>query len=108
MLPNNVKWRIHLIGQMDTDFSMKKNKAISSIENTIKKIHIQKNMHSIYKQDYYKDKQEKIYDLFIEYIVPVMDNHDHPALIEKWKKHIDADDYETNKNQDVKLPSIKS
>ena len=33
-----------------------KNKSISSVANTIKNIYIQKNMHLIYKQDFYKDK----------------------------------------------------
>ena len=47
MLPNDVKLRIDLIDQMDTDFIMAKNKAISSVANTIKKLHIQKNMHLI-------------------------------------------------------------
>ena len=35
-LPNDVKLRINLIDQMDTDFFMSKNKAISSVANTIK------------------------------------------------------------------------
>ena len=36
-----------------------------------------------------------------------MKNIDHPALIEEWKKNIDAAAYEKNINQDVKIPSIK-
>ena len=58
MLPNDVKLRINVIDQLDTDFFMAKNKAISSVANTIKKLHIQKNMHLFYKQDVYKDKQK--------------------------------------------------
>ena len=58
VLPNDVKLRINLINQMDTDFIMAKNKAIYAVANTIKKLHIQKNMHLIYKQDFYKDKQK--------------------------------------------------
>ena len=82
MLPNDVIFRNNMIDQMDIIFFMAKNKAISSVANTIKKLHIQKNMHLIYKQDYYKDKQEEIYDLFIEYLVLVMEDIDHPALVE--------------------------
>ena len=48
--------------------------ALSSVENIIKTFHIQKNMHFIYKQYLYKDKQEKIDDHFIEYLVPIMEN----------------------------------
>ena len=56
MLPNDVKLRINVIDQLDTYFLMAKNKAIYSVVNNIKKLHIQKNMHLIYKQDLYKDK----------------------------------------------------
>ena len=86
MSPNDVIPRINLIDQMDTYFVMEKYKAISSVVNTIKKLHIQKNMHLIYKQDIYKDKQGEIYDLFIEYLVPIMENIDHPVFNEEWKK----------------------
>ena len=46
-------------------------------------------MHTIYKQDFYKNTEKEIYDLFFEYLVPVMDDIDHPALIWEWK-NIDA------------------
>ena len=59
-----------------------------------KKLHIQKNMHFIYKQYYYEDKLKEIYDIFIEYLVPIIDNIDHPALIEERKRNIDASSYE--------------
>ena len=36
-----------------------------------------------------------------------MDDIYHPALIEEWKQNLDADDYEKNLNQYVKIPSIK-
>ena len=35
-----------------------------------------------YKQDFYKNNEKEIYDLFIEYLVPVTDDIDHPDLIE--------------------------
>ena len=54
-LPNDLKLIINLINKMYTDFFMAKNKAIPSVANTIKKLHIQKNIHLIYKQDYYED-----------------------------------------------------
>ena len=78
MLPNDLKLRINVIDQLkQSNFS---------VANTIKKLHIQKNMHLINKQDFYKDKQKEIYTLFIEELVPVMDNLDHPPSIEEWKK----------------------
>ena len=60
---------------------MAKNTPISSAENTINKLHIQSNLHLMYQQGFYKDKQKKLYDLFIEYLVPVTDDLDNPALI---------------------------
>ena len=71
-----------MIDKMNTYFFMAKKKSFSSVKNTIKKLHIQKNMNLIYKQDYYEDKLKEIDDLFIEYLVPIMDDLDHTALIE--------------------------
>ena len=42
MIPNDMKLRINVIDQLDTYFVMAKNKAIYSVANTIKKLHIQK------------------------------------------------------------------
>ena len=46
------------------------------------RLHIQKNIHMTYKQDFYKNKYKEIYDLFLEYLVPFMDDLEHLALIE--------------------------
>ena len=43
-------------------------------------------MHLIYKQDYYEDKIKEIDEIFIDYLVPIMDDIDHPALIEERKQ----------------------
>ena len=83
---------------------MVKNKVIYAVANTIKKLHIQKKMHIIYKQDLYKNKEKEMYDLFLEYLVSVTENLDHPALIEEWRQNIDATTYEKYLYKDVKLP----
>ena len=54
----SMKLRINLINQLDTYYAVVKNKAISALANTIKQLHIQKNMHIIYKQDFYKNKEK--------------------------------------------------
>ena len=59
-------------------------------------------MHIIYKQDFCNTKES-----FLGYLVLVMDDLDHTAFIEEWKKYIDAAAYEKNLYKDVKLPSIK-
>ena len=45
---------------------MAKNTAIYLIANTIKKFHIQSNLHLIYKQNLYYDKKDEINTLFDE------------------------------------------
>ena len=60
MLSNDVKLRINLIDQIDTDVF----KEIFSVANTIRKLYIQKHMHLIYQQDFYKDIQKELGDLF--------------------------------------------
>ena len=64
-------------------------------------------MHIIYKQDFYNNKESEIYDLFVEYLVPIMENIDHPELIEELKQNLDAAAYEKNLYKYVKLPSTK-
>ena len=62
LLPNDVKLKINLTDQLDKDYVMVKNKSISAVANTIKKLRIQKNMHMTYKKDFYKNKEKEIYD----------------------------------------------
>ena len=54
MIPNEVKLRIHAIEQLYKYFFMTKNKAVSSVANTIKKFYIQYDLHFIYKQMFIK------------------------------------------------------
>ena len=81
ILPNDVKLRINVIDQLDTYFFMVKNKAVSSVANIIKNVHIQKNMYLIYKQDLYKGRKKEIGEIFIGYLVPIMENLDRPDLV---------------------------
>ena len=48
MLPNDVKLIINVIDKLDTDFVGAKNKSISSVANTIIKLHIFLNMQFYY------------------------------------------------------------
>ena len=70
MLPNDAKLRNHLIDKLESDFVLKKNTAISSVENTIKNLYIQKNMHLLYQQDLYKNKQKEIYEILLNILFP--------------------------------------
>ena len=53
ILPNDVKLRIHVIDQLEIDLFVAKNTAISSVVNTIKKLHIQYNLHFIFQKYFY-------------------------------------------------------
>ena len=108
MLPNDVKLRINVIDQLDIDFVMKENKENFSVANTIKQFRNQKNMHLIYKEDLYKDKQREIDEFFIGHLVPIMDDIDIPVLIEEHNQNIDAAVYEKNIFQDLKKPLIRN
>ena len=73
---------INLFDKLNTDYVMIKNEALSAIANTIKPLHIYKNMHMTYTQDFYKTKQSEIDDFVLEYRVLVKKDLEHPALIE--------------------------
>ena len=89
-----MKLKINLVNQLDTDYVVVKKKAISAVANTIKQLHIQTDIHMIYKKYLYNNKEKKIYNLFLECLVPVMGDLDHPAFIEEWEKNLDTTDYE--------------
>ena len=50
LIPNDVILRINMVDQLKTDYVMVKNEALSAVANTIKQLHIQKNMHMTYKK----------------------------------------------------------
>ena len=60
-----------------------------------------------YKKDFYKTKQSEIDDLFLEYLVSVMKDLEHPAFMEEFIQNLDAAAYENNLHKDEKLPSTK-
>ena len=49
----------------------------------MKKLHIQSNLHLIYKQKLYHYKHDKINELFDEYHIPLLNYIHHLALIEE-------------------------
>ena len=64
LISNDVKLRINLVDKLEKYYVMVKDKAISAVANTIKQLHIQKNIHMTYKQDLYNTKDREIYDFF--------------------------------------------
>ena len=47
-----------------------------------------------YIQDFYNTKEIEIDDLFLEYLVSVMEDLEHTELIEEWIQNLDATAYE--------------
>ena len=94
-----MKLRICAIYQLETYFVMAKTTAISSVSKTINKLHIQSNLHLIYKQKLYHYKHDKINELFDEYHIPLLNYIHHLALIEEYKRNIDDAAYENNLNE---------
>ena len=64
--PNDVKLRIYVIDKPKTDFVTAKNTVISFVSDKINILNIQTNLHLIYQQDFYRDKQKERDDLFTE------------------------------------------
>ena len=80
-------------------FFYDKNIAIYSVANTINKCHLQSDLHLIYKQNFYHDKIDEINTIFYEYHIPLLNNLDHPALIEEWKRNLDTAAYKKHSNK---------
>ena len=53
---------------------------ISSVSNTINKLHIHYPLHYLYQQNLYHNKQENIDELFYQYHIPLLKYIDHPKL----------------------------
>ena len=81
-----MKLRIHVIDKQKTDFVTAKTTEISSVENIIKKLHIQSDFHFVYNQNFYYDQQNIMDELFHQLNLPLLKDIDHPALVTEWKK----------------------
>ena len=97
--PNDVKLRIHAIVEQKTDHVMACYIAISSVANTLKKFHIQYNFFTVYKQNFYHNKQDKFDEIFDQYYLPLLKYIDHPAFIQEWRENLDGAAYKNNLNK---------
>ena len=69
-------------------------------------MYIHKNMHLIYKQDFYRDKKRKYMNFLLDTFSPSCTILIILSLLNNGK-NLDAAAYEKNLNQDVKILSIK-
>ena len=80
----------------DSEYVMTCTTTIPYISNTIKKLWIQLDFHSSYIKTMYSYKDESIYNIFSTYVEPLLDDINHPELVQEWKLNIDASAYEKN------------
>ena len=73
----------------DSDYVLIFTTGIPYISNTLNKLWIPSDFHSSYMQTIYNDKQESINNIFVTYVEPLLDNINHPALVEEWKLNLD-------------------
>ena len=71
-LPNEAKQIILVINIHKSDYVMDCYTEITSVENTIKKLHIQSDLNYGYIHNFYNDKQYIIDELFCKYIKPLL------------------------------------
>ena len=101
-----MKLRIHAIDKQKNHV-IAKTTEIYSVTNTTKKLHIQSDLHLVYKQNFYHDKEKEMYELFDEYHIPLLKDIDHPELIQQWRRNLDAAAYEKDLNKGIKIPPKK-
>ena len=66
---------------------------IPSKSNTLKQLLLRKSLHSSYIQNYFNDKEEIKNKCFIINIKPLLEDINHPALLQEWKLNLDAAAY---------------
>ena len=93
-IPNLAKQRIHAEETHDSDYFMTCNTTISYIPNILKKFWLQSSLNSSYTQTKYNGREESIKNIFGTYVETLLNDINHPALVQKWKLNIYAAAYE--------------
>ena len=79
---------------------------ITSTSYTLKNLYIGRDYHSSYSTDNYNDHKEAMDRLFSTYVISQIKEIYHPVIIQEWKLHIDAAEYENNMTL-THVPSTK-
>ena len=69
---------------------------ITSTSNTLKKLLLNKSLHSSYIQIQFNEKEEIINNIFSSYVEHSLKYINHPELPQKRKLNLDATEYEKN------------
>ena len=81
-LPNDVKQIIHSEEIDNSEKFMTFINTVPSISNTLKKLAVNKSSHSSYIQTEFNDKKEIIINITSAYVVPLLKDINHPALLQ--------------------------
>ena len=107
MIENNSKQIIHAMDMHDSDYVMICTTEITSISNTLKNFQIPSYFHSFYIKTIYNDEYEIINNIFITYVEPLLDDINHPTLLEERKLNLDYAAYKKQLYAKVNKPSDK-
>ena len=106
-LPNEGKERIRAEDTENSDKVMTCTTKIPSTSNSVKNLAVNKRFHSYCIQIEFNDKIDMIINIFGEYVEPLLEDINHPALLQEWKHNLDAAEYETNIDANLCKPSVK-
>ena len=67
---------------------------IPSTSNAPKNLLVNSSYHSSYTNQEFNDKKEEMITIFSKYVTPQIKEIHHPALLQEWKLHLDAAEYE--------------
>ena len=80
---------------------------IPSTSNTLKNLVVHKILHSSYIQTEFNDKKKMIINIFSSYVKHLLEDINHPELLQEWKLNLDAAVYEINIDANMSKPSDK-
>ena len=81
---------------------------IHSTSNTPKNLVVNKSFHYSYIKTEFNDKKTITINIFSAYVVPMLKDRNHTALLQEWKLNIDDATYERNIDANMSKSSDKN
>ena len=78
----------------DSDYVISCTMETRSISNTFNKLLLQSDLHPTYIQTIYNGEEERINKNVSTYVEPLLNDINHPALVQYWKLNMDVTGYE--------------
>ena len=96
-LNDNCEWSItknSCNNMHDSDYVISCTMETRSISNTFNKLLLQSDLHPTYIQTIYNGEEERINKNVSTYVEPLLNDINHPALVQYWKLNMDVTGYE--------------